>query len=1056
MTLNSSIKSPSLTLFLLGIALSWIISAPISAQEPFVAVDTEQDKQTEIILQFDAEKQTGFDWNALSQARLPTASPEFRLKDAILYLQEGIQRMTDRTLEIKSDSNLSKGIVLTLLKYAPPDLQSNPFIQESLKNAGSDDYNDQEAFCLLSERERLLVVANTIDGLIAAVPSLLESVEYEILGMGPNWIHVPRYPKQLTFNVKQADRPGYYLRRLAPTSGQSYGVGTIKETAKLKLTDPADEPVDVSYTRWAIGIRDRGRSMALFPGHALYIYHRRLIEHMLSTGSTEGFLTAGTHIGLSKDRPMADESNKSHLWINKDPEGEPEHKKVFLSDGKQWKEQRLVGMAANLDITSNVSRQFVLEELKQRAERHFAEHPDETLIFGTEAEDGAGYANIGAWMKKENHSWYPEYLKTLGRKWPQTYALHDYRGIDQPQEIWDYNSPADHVFAFNNWLLSEFDRWLDSRPEEEQVTSTGKAKKDLVRCSLYSYAYHDIPPHINLDPRIRVMIAGYPKHRGLGEWKEFASQKDIAAAFRELLPREPSGIYRIISLSYYADPSLNGIPANWSASPASITKDLRSTYDSGIRALTCETDFNFGKNGLAYYLMSKVLWNTELSAEQLVVIRDRWLQRAYGSGWQQMKSYYDFMLIDNFSINAPAGWAKAVRFIDAADKQIDPSKEPAAQRRLNDLKQYWYFYYLIDVGAMAEKSPEMVEFLWKGQMSYMTAMHMATRRTFPEGGRRLNDLLPEELLNQPAHYTPEETAVWWGKILKHWPLIDVTEFTSVTLADGRNAAEIDLNDLVRVSNFEKLTIGRPFVFNSAQAEPTPFVTVANEEETIGFKFSWPKRDQQLRFYGPRDVPYSIDFWNKSERQWEPIFDVTMTTVASHEVTDTADEKPLHVAEVRYQAARSGTYRIEVGRGGFLARLGSLGYNPAQNTFSSRPPHTYTSRARGLTQDPVYIYIPKGSESLDLEVWDSYNRKQIQLYRGISEKGPIVSREIDVSERGTHRIPLEAEETGQLARISGNGFAFPLLYSVPSYWAKCPAELLIPRAIAEADGLKIIE
>lgn len=65
-----------------------------------------------------------------------------------------------------------------------------------------------------------------------------------------------------------------------------------------------------------------------------------------------------------------------------------------------------------------------------------------------------------------------------------------------------------------------------------------------------------------------------------------------------------------------------------------------------------------------------------------------------------------------------------------------------------------------------------------------------------------------------------------------------------------------------------------------------------------------------------------------------------------------------------------------------------------------------------------------------------------------------SRSIDISRRGTHRIPLEPGEDGSLARISGNGFACTLLYSVPSLWSKCPAELLIPRAIAQADDLQV--
>lgn len=1041
--------------FLVPIFCFTLLSSTVAAV-PFVAVDPAEGQQTSIVLHHDSASSQGFDWTELTKPRLPANTPEAGLRDAVLFLQEGILRMTGRTLEIRSDRDVSRGMVLMLAQNAPQAVRDDPFVQTALRDDGSDPYNNREAYCLRSERDRLLIVANTVDGLIAAVPALLESVGYEVLGMGPNWIHVPQDRKRLVFDIETADRPSFYLRRLVPTSGQYYGVGTVHTGPKLQLSHPRDESVGESYTRWAIAIRDRGRSMDSFPGHALYQYHRKMVEHMLRTGSTDGFLTAGTHLGLDKNRPAAVESNTSHLWINTDPEGQPGHKRVFLSDGKQWKEQRLVGMAVNLDITSEVAREMVLDAMKQRAEKHFEEHPDDIFIFGTEAEDGAGYANIGEWLRPENRNWYPDYLAKVGRDWPQSYVLHNYRGIQQPEEHWDPAMPANQVFAFNNWLLSEFDRWLDSRPQVEQITATGKPKKDLVRCSLYSYAYHDVPPHINLDPRIRVMIAGYPKHRGLGNWKNFASKQDVAAAFQKMLPREPSGEYRIISIAYYADHTLNGIPARWSAAPESLLKDLKTTYDSGVRALTYESDFNFGKYGLAYYLMSKALWNVNLTADELHAIRDRWLQRAYGSAWQEMKAYYDFLLIENFPANAPAAWAKAVRLIDAADAKIDPANEPDAQRRLDDLKQYWYFYYLIDTGAMEAKSPEMIKFLWKGQMSYMTAMHMVTRRTFPEGSRRLYDLLPAELLKEPAHYTFEETARWWKKILDHWPAIEVDEFKDFTLANGHPAREIDLNDLIRVADYQNLTTGRPFLFNSAQADPTPFLTVAKVDETIGFQFSWPARENQLRFYGPKDVPYSIDYWNAEKREWDSVLDVTATTASSHLVTETYNNQTRHAIEVRHKASRSGTYRIEVGRGGFLAQLSSLAYDIKKNGFATRPPHTYFTQAQGLTQDPVYIYIPKGTRSLDLEVWDSYNRKQVQLYQGLSDKRLTLSREVDISKRGTHRIPLKPEETGQLARISGNGFAFPLLYSVPSYWAKCPAELLIPRAIAEADKLQIIE
>ncbi|MCA9176536.1 MAG: hypothetical protein KDB14_18740 [Planctomycetales bacterium] len=1030
----------------------------------FVAVDPASDRQVDIVLHFDASTGAGYDWLELTQPRLSPATPESRLRDAVLFLQEGVRRMTGRSLPVRSDSDVSQGIVLVLLGNAPDDIRDQPFVSSSLRDDGSDSYNHVEAFCLISEPRRLLVVANTLEGLVAAMPALLESVGYEVLGMGPNWTHVPADRGRLAFDLKFADRPSFYLRRLVPTSGQYRGFGTIQplpaghpEAASHQLTDSSDEPVDASYTRWAVGIRDRSRSMAPFPGHALYQYHRPMVEQMLATGSVDGFLTAGTNLGLAAKRPAAGPSNADHLWINTDPAGQPGHQRVFLSDGEQWLEQKLIGMRVNLDVSCPAARQIVLDRMKQRAELHFDQRPDEVFVFGTEAEDGAGLARIGEWTAPSRRDWYPEYLQSIGREWPQPYALHGYRDIiDQPREQWDHAAAADAMFAFNNWLLSEFDRWVDSLPESRRLTSAGKPKKELVRCSLYSYAYHDIPPHLNLDPRIRIMVAGYPKHRGLGPWKALASKQEVAAAFRQLLPREPSGEYRIPSIAYYADHSLDGIPPKWSASSASLLRDFKSTHASGIRALTFETDFNFGKYGLAYYLMSKVLWNVELTEQQLEAIRDRWLQRAYGSGWEVMKRYYDFMLIDHFPANAPAAWAKAMQWIDEADRLIDSDREPAAQRRLDDLKQYWYFYYLVDTGAMTEKSPEIVEFLWKGQMSYMTAMHMVMRRAFPDGSRRLHELLPAELRRGPAHYTAAETEAWWRRVREHWPVVEIDQFADLTLSDGRAARGVDLSDLVRVADFESLTAGRAFRYNSAQAEPVTFATVAQEGEQIGFRLAWPARDQQPRFYGAKDVPYGVEYWDATERRWESIADVTLSTAPSTKLAETFNGQPRYLAEFRMQATRPGTYRFEVGAGGLLADLGSLAYDAGRNEFPRRTAHTYTSRTRGLTQDAAFFYIPKGTRSLDLEVWDSFQRKQLQLYTAVTARGLSGSRAVDISARGTHRVALKPEETGMLASISGNGFAFPVLYSVPSLWAKCPAELAIPRAIAQADGLRATE
>lgn len=1011
---------------------------------PFVAVKADT-PLPDIIIQYDAKAGTGFDWKATQAKHVYDRSPLSKVRHAAHFLQEGIRKITGKTLTIRNGVDLSAGIVLTTLAGAP-ELKEDPAVRKALANDGSDSYNDREAFYLRSEPGRLLVVANTADGLAAGVVELLESVDYEILAMGPSWIHVPKDRHDvLVFDIERAGRPSYYLRNLTPTSGQSYGVGTIFQP-KVKLDEP-DEDVSASYLRWAVGQRHLGQSMPGFPGHALQAYHRAVVYKMKENGTTDGFLVAATKIGTDAERPPAGPENADQLWINSDAKGQPGFGKVYHSTGKNWRDCNLAELGVNIDLSVPMVRSIILEEMKKRAQSHFAQNPEDPFIFGTDAEDGGGYARLAKLIKNPN--WYPEYLKAEGVTLGKPYVLHKFMGLDQPTETWDPAAPGDTVYGFNNWLLREFDKWIDSLPEKERLSTSGKSKKELVRCSLYSYNYHDVPPNFNLDPRIRVMIASYPKHRGMGKWKNLVTQRDMARAYQVMLPREPSGDYRIISLSYFRDIQVEGIVSPWSAAPARIADDLGSTYRAGVKALSYETDFNFGKHGLAYYLLSKMLWNANLTAKELDALSDRWLQRAYGGGWREMKKYYDFLLPENFPVNGPNTWARAIRMLDAAAAKIDGKKEPDAQRRLDEHKQHWFYYYLIHAGKATKTDPDMREFAWKGQTSYAVAHHVILRRTF--GTSSVADALPEPLRRGPAHYTHDETEAWWKKVLAHWPYTPVSVFADAVLADGRKGKDVDLNDLVPVKAFASRTEGVPFLYNSGYQKPGTFLTTATKAgDEIGFQLFWPFGTPGDRYYMPRELPYGVDYWDAKTKTWEPLVDKTMIKHASIEVPETYDKRPRHLVNVRLKAPRPGTYKFDIGYGGNAARLASPGFDLATGKYVRRPAHTYFTTAEGLTQAPVYVYIPKGTKSFDLEVWDASNVKKLTLYQGVSSK---VSRQVDIGKRGTHTIALNPGEDGCLARIEGNGFAFPFLYSVPSLWATSPAELLVPRAIAEADGLQ---
>lgn len=1021
----------------------------IAAAVPFTVTTPGANGITaEIVVQFNPATKSGYSWDPASTLTWYATSPGDIVRRSAEYLQEGIKRMTGKQLPIVQHAELTRGIILTLLSNAPLNLRRDPAILAALKNTGIDSYNDREAFYIRSEAGRTIVIANTTDGLAAAVAEMLESVGYEVLGMGPNWTCVPDFhQKTLTFSLEKAGRPGYYLRCLSPTSGQSYGVGTILNHVFM---DPADENVDASYWRWQFGSRQVGKSMPQYPGHSLQAYHRPLIEKMRETRTTDGFLVPGVTIGLEANRPAATQGNLGDLWINDDAVGTPGAGKVYMSEGTYWRTCDLGEIGANIDLSVPMVREMILSDMKRLATAHFTANPDDLFIFCTEPEDGGGYAVLEKMLRYKN--WYPDYLKAEGVPFGRPYVLHGYNGVNQPVEIWDPNSPSDTVFGFDNWLLREFDKWIKTLPPAQQVTSTGKRMTEQVRISGYSYNYHDVPPDFNLDQRIRLMIASYPKHRGAGKWKRFLSQQDMARAFQVMLPREPSGDYRIISLSYYLDPGVSGIPARWSASPESLVNDLHDSYKAGFKAINCEFDFNFGKYGLAYYLYSRLLWNPNLTVVQLDALRDRWLQRAFGSAWKEMKLYYDFMLTDHYPVNGPNSWAKAIRYIAAADIKLDAGVEPDAQRRLDDLKQFWYYYYLTESGK--EKSPEMREFAWKGQMSYMTAMHVVTRSIF--GTYEAKDVAGTELVKGPAHYTHAETQVWWDKILDFWKFTPVAQFADARLANGESAKSVDLNDLVQVKEFQDGMSDNIFLYNSGYMKPPQFFTVARKSgDRIGFKLSWPYNPDD-GYYRQRDVTYGIDIWNPLNRKWEAFVDKTMVKQPSQE-RQMPDGKLIQEVDVDLKAPRAGTYRFDIGYGGNYAYLSSLGFDVTTGKYTSQQPFSYTGTVEGLTQSNAYFYIPRGTRSIDLEVWDNYKGKTLVLFKGGSPAmKPQESRRIEIGEQRTYVIPLLPGEDGTVAQILGNGFAFPFCYSIPFIWAKSPAALLVPRGVARADGLTIVD
>ena len=1051
-------------LLLMAAQMAGGVGQPVAAPViPFTAVDPAgKTPPAPIVVQFDPEKKTGFNLREL-EALNPQAGyiKELNVLKAARFMQEGLRRMSGQEPPLVNDKDISHGIVLVLFSAAPPALQNDPEVQAALRNTGEDAYNANEAYFLRSEPKRLLIIANTAYGLVDAVADLMESVDYEVLGLGPQWVYVPDYTKKpLVFSIKHAGRPGFYIRRLYYPATYQLNTGNLEG---MTLHDPEDESFTRTYDRWTVGIRMCGQSEPDFPGHALQAYDAAIVAHMRKAGCTEGFLVDKVTRGLTEDMPEKGEKDLWQLWISTDPAELPTSDFIYRSYGEKWLAcNPAADMGYSIDLSVPWVRQLVLDDMKKLAVQSFAEHPDELVIMDTEPEDGGGYIDCGKRLKYPN--WYPDYLKKEGLPFGQPYALHGWRGINHPKESWDPNTPADTVFGFKNWILHEMDKWIDSLPPAQRVTATGKSKKALLRNSGYSYAFHDIPPDFNLDQRVRVQIAGFAKNRGRGKWKGIIdSHEDTARAFKIMLPREPSGDYRIWGTdSFYAN-AITGVQPTWDQSPAAIQTDLHNTYDAGMKVVSFEIEHMPGRNGLGYYLMSKMLWNPNLTLPELEAIRTRWFHRAFGSAWQEMKSYYDFMLLKNYPRNMPSTWAKAIRFIDAAGKKLEGTDEVMAQQRVDSMKVFWYYYYLLDSKRPGEDEDEMQaqldrvqEFAWKGQMAHTVNMFKALEGLC--GTKNPAEAAGTEYARGPAHFTHEEVSERWQNVLDFWKPIPVDHFAEMTLANGKQGKDVDTNDLVMVKEFAGGPQESFFYDNSFYSPSTQFMTIARKAgDTIGFKFYWAS------IYGAGvEVNFGLERWDAQKMNWEKVLDKQATKARTKPVKiDWGEGSPFkgdyELLEVRVNAAKAGTYRFDLGPGGVASGVASLNFDVVTGKCAGQifAPHTYASLPSTISQSGIYIYIPKGTKSVDMDVWDTYGGKKITFYSGLPAAGMTPGRTVNIESLGTHRVPLQEGEDGNIAYIGQNGFAPPVFYSIPGLWAKSPNALLVPRGIAQADGLTIV-
>jgi hypothetical protein len=357
------------------------------------------------------------------------------------------------------------------------------------------------------------------------------------------------------------------------------------------------------------------------------------------------------------------------------------------------------------------------------------------------------------------------------------------------------------------------------------------------------------------------------------------------------------------------------------------------------------------------------------------------------------------------------------------------------------------------------------EFLWKGQTSYITPLYCFTWGLFRHMGNKVDipsiyDVCSPTYYDKnkrfiaPAHYTAAETAAWWADVVKYFPYTPVSQFQNNKLINGGLGSAVNLEDLTTIREFRGKAPGDGtliYMPNHA-AQPAPLVMTQKAGDVVGLKvFTFPGNPPPSF-----TIAYAVDRWDPAARAWQK--GLHRNAVAS--ANDGLPKNSREAASLTFsKTVAGGIYRFNLGEvaGGALT-LSSLDYDTRNNTFSGDA----IAYGLALTQRVGYvyvvpggfIYIPKGTTTLDLETWDDSPQKTIDLYTGLPSGANSwkLTRTVDIHGRGTHRIPLKPGEDGSIACMDRGCTAVPYFYSIPNIWAKAPWMLMVPKDIAKADGL----
>ncbi|QDU80076.1 hypothetical protein Pla110_17980 [Polystyrenella longa] len=527
---------------------------------------------------------------------------------------------------------------------------------------------------------------------------------------------------------------------------------------------------------------------------------------------------------------------------------------------------------------------------------------------------------------------------------------------------------------------------------------------------IYAYNYHASPPSIRVHPNVVVSVA-------TAFIKGDLSLEQIITGWSE--QGATLGIREYYSVNVWdRDQPAQALGGNLNY----LKRTIPEFHSRGVRFMSAESSDNWGPNGLGYYLAAHMLWNVD-DSQQLDVLIDDFLERAFGQAQEPMREYYQQLDGSNPHMLVEDQFARMFLALDQARLQAD---KPEVRKRIDQLVLYTHYCSLFHQYSIANGADRQSAFeaLLRHAYQMRSTMLIHTKALYRDLARRdLTVNIPEGA----GWNIPEERNPWKSEVpfeeegissmlkqgLADYQPVDIP-FEPVSYSD----------DLVPAADYLQLTTPDPEGSLGVARGLQSFYTYAKNASTEIELFI--TADAETKLLQP--MPVKIKIWKiggESEAGERETLTVSKETV----LRDQTDEA------IKIPIKEQGLYRVDVDseklpivvtfKDGQTATIRSTGDSPISDSYKLW---------RG------FFYVPRGTKIIGLvggdsgEIRDSQGRRLLWL---------------NARQRDFYSVPVPTGEDGKLweARYVNGDLR---LLTVPPLFSTTSQGLLLPREVIQKE------